>query len=55
MVWDLYNLKGLYHIYIGNERVIVKSGSLSAACVKWIIYVSVRGHGSLRSRRMDAS
>jgi hypothetical protein len=35
--------------------VIVKSSSLSAACVKWIIYVSVRGHGSLRSRRMDAS
>lgn len=35
--------------------VIVKSGSLSAACVKWIIYVSVLGHGSLRSRRMDAS
>jgi hypothetical protein len=39
----------------GNYRVIVKSGSLSAACVKWVIWVSVRGHGSLRSRRMDAS
>lgn len=40
--------------HIDSGGAIVKSGSLSAACVKSVV-VSIGDHGSLRSHRVGAS